>query len=57
MQKPDKTERPSVADLEAILEAGQGETIEIMPDGSIRQTGIVPTPKPLTARKDLGDNY
>lgn len=49
--------RPNIADLEKILERDEGETIEILPDGSIRETGIVPAKKPLTMREDLGDNY
>lgn len=51
------TKRPSIAELEKIIERGDDATIEIMPDGSIRETGITPTKKPLTMGKDLGSDY
>lgn len=54
--------RPTIAELEAILDKEQDVPIEILPNGEVRALGTS-TPqerggqKPLTMREDLGGEY
>lgn len=55
--------RPTIAQLEAILEKEETVEIEILPNGEVRAKGAS-TPselggrtKPLTMREDLGGEY
>lgn len=54
--------RPSIAELEAILDSEEEVPIEILPNGEIRAKGTAGTlelggRKPLTMREDLGGEY
>jgi hypothetical protein len=53
--------KPTVLELEAILEAEEDTPIEILPNGEIRATGKGASElggrKPLTMREDLGGEY
>jgi hypothetical protein len=54
--------RPSIADLEAILNNEEEVEIEILPNGEIRAKGQTSASelggrKPLTMREDLGGEY
>ena len=54
--------RPTIAQLEAILESEEEVEIEILPNGEVRakgQTLSIETAgrKPLTMREDLGGEY
>lgn len=53
--------RPTIAELEAILNKEGEETIEILPNGEVRAATRVPdrthAVKPLTMREDLGGEY
>jgi hypothetical protein len=54
--------RPSIADLEAILDSEEEIPIEILPNGEIRAKGDTGAldlggRKPLTMREDLGGEY
>ena len=54
--------RPTIAQLEAILESEEEVEIEILPNGEVRekgQTSLLETGgrKPLTMREDLGGEY
>lgn len=54
--------RPSIADLERILDSEEEIPIEILPNGEIRAKGTtggldLGGKKPLTMREDLGGEY
>ena len=54
--------KPTIQELEAILEKEQEQPIEILPNGEIRaagQTDLQSTAgrKPITMREDLGGEY
>ena len=54
--------KPSIAELEAILDREEETPIEILPNGEIRAQGQSSTTqlagrKPLTMREDLGGEY
>jgi hypothetical protein len=54
--------RPTIAQLEAILESEEEVEIEILPNGEVRAKGQTPSQelggrKPLTMREDLGGEY
>lgn len=54
--------RPTIAQLEAILENEEQVEIEILPNGEVRAKGGTSTQelggrKPLTMREDLGGEY
>ena len=54
--------RPTIAELEAILEKEEQVEIEILPNGEIRARGEstqqeLGGKKPLTMREDLGGEY
>jgi hypothetical protein len=54
--------RPTIAQLEAILENEEQVEIEILPNGEVRAKGRTPQQelggrKPLTMREDLGGEY
>lgn len=53
--------KPTIEELENILDRDDETTIEILPDGSIRESkkrrGRKPKIKPLTYREDLGGEY
>ena len=54
--------RPTIAQLEAILENEEEVEIEILPNGEVRPKGQTSSQetggrKPLTMREDLGGEY
>jgi len=54
--------RPTIKELEAILDSEQEVEIEILPNGEIREKGQTSSlerggRKPLTLREDLGGEY
>lgn len=54
--------RPTIEELEAILEQDEDQPLEILPNGEIRATGGSTADersgkKPLTMREDLGGEY
>jgi len=54
--------RPTIAQLEAILESEEQVEIDILPNGEIRAKGQTSAQelggrKPLTMREDLGGEY
>ena len=54
--------RPTIAELEAILEREEEVEIDILPNGEVRARGQSTTQelggrKPLTMREDLGGEY
>ncbi|WP_419826893.1 hypothetical protein [Sphingomonas sp.] len=54
--------RPTIAELEAILESEEQTEIEILPNGEVRAKGQTSShelggKKPLTMREDLGGEY
>jgi hypothetical protein len=54
--------RPTIAQLEAILENEEQVEIEILPNGEVRAKGATSSQelggrKPLTLREDLGGEY
>jgi len=55
--------RPTIAQLEAILESEEEVEIEILPNGEVRARGqstiqeLGGRAKPLTLREDLGGEY
>ena len=53
--------KPTIAELEKILDSEQETEIEILPNGEVRAkgTGAAETggKKPLTMREDLGGEY
>ena len=54
--------RPTIADLEKILDKEQEVEIEILPNGEVRAKGQTApgetgARKPLTMREDLGGEY
>ena len=53
--------RPTIAQLEAILDNEEEVEIEILPNGEVRAKGRPPQEiggrKPLTMREDLGGEY
>lgn len=54
------TKKPSIAELEALLDAEEETPIEILPNGEIRPVGSktdLGQRKPLTMREDLGGEY
>lgn len=51
------TQRPSIADIEAILEQEENVEIEILPNGEVRVRGESSESKPLTMRESLGGEY
>ncbi|HOX02192.1 MAG TPA: hypothetical protein P5555_07740 [Candidatus Paceibacterota bacterium] len=57
-----KTKRPTIAQLEALLDKEQQVEIEILPNGEIHERGAFSLQelggrKPLTMREDLGGEY
>lgn len=58
----DVSKRPTIAELEAILEKEDEVEIEILPNGEVRAKGQTSDierggRKPLTMREDLGGEY
>jgi hypothetical protein len=56
------TQRPSIAELEAILQREDEVEIEILPNGEVRAKGQASDAdrggrKPLTMRENLGGEY
>lgn len=54
--------KPTIQELEAILNSEQETAIQILPNGEIRPVGQLTqaelgTKKPLTMREDLGGEY
>lgn len=50
--------RPTIAELERILQSDADVAIEILPNGEIRAKGGTPTEvKPITMRENLGGEY
>lgn len=54
--------RPTIAELEAILQQEEQTEIEILPNGEVRAKGHTSShelggKKPLTMREDLGGEY
>lgn len=54
--------KPTIAELEAILESEEQTEIEILPNGEVRAKGQTAAHelggrKPLTMREDLGGEY
>ncbi len=54
--------KPTIRELEALLESEEDEPIEILPNGEIRRRGGSDPEerrykKPLTMREDLGGEY
>ena len=54
--------RPTIAELEKILDSEEEVEIEILPNGEVRAKGQTTTQelggrKPLTMREDLGGEY
>lgn len=54
--------RPTIAELEAILDSEEQVEIEILPNGEVRAKGQTSSyelggKKPLTMREDLGGEY
>ncbi len=54
--------RPTITELEAILQNEEEVPIEILPNGEVREKGKTSTQelggrKPLTMREDLGGEY
>ena len=54
--------KPTIAELEKILDQEQEVEIEILPNGEVRQKGQASSQerggrKPLTMREDLGGEY
>lgn len=54
--------RPSISELEAILEREDEVEIEILPNGEVREVDTTTSAerggrKPLTMREDLGGEY
>jgi hypothetical protein len=50
--------RPTIDELERILNSEEDHMIEILPNGEIRSVGPKDsTPKPLTMRENLGGEY
>ena len=54
--------RPTIAELEAILQNEEEVPIEILPNGEVREKGSTSLQetggrKPLTMREDLGGEY
>ena len=54
--------RPTIAQLEAILDSEEEVEIEILPNGEVREKGQTSAHelggrKPLTMREDLGGEY
>lgn len=54
--------RPTISELEAILEREEQTEIEILPNGEVRAKGQTASnelggKKPLTMREDLGGEY
>ena len=54
-----KKKKPTITELERILDSDEETPIEILPDGSIRakKTKRKPKLKVLTMREDLGGEY
>lgn len=49
--------RPTIAELEAILNKEEENSIEILPNGEVRTGGGKPKQKPLAIRENLGGEY
>ena len=54
--------RPTIAELEAILQNEEEVPLEILPNGEVREKGTTSAlelggRKPLTMREDLGGEY
>ncbi len=54
--------RPTIAEIEALLDKEEGIEIEILPNGEVRERGQMSLQalggrKPLTMREDLGGEY
>lgn len=54
--------RPTIAELEAILQKEEEVPVEILPNGEVREKGNTSPQeiggrKPLTMREDLGGEY
>jgi hypothetical protein len=58
MSAEEPVNRPTIAELEAILNRDDEQSIEILPNGEIRAVGSPDAqPKPLTMREHLGGEY
>lgn len=56
------SKRPTIAELEAILQQEEEVPIEILPNGEVRERGTTTSAelggrKPLTMRENLGGEY
>jgi hypothetical protein len=56
------SKKPSIQELEALLNSEEDVKIQILPNGEIRQLGTatsdeVGNKKPLTMKEDLGGEY
>lgn len=60
-KKPtDIPKRPTIAELEALLNNEEEQAIEILPNGEVRAVGTMegkPKLKPITLRENLGGEY
>lgn len=57
---PAITKRPTIDELEKLLDAEEDTTIEILPNGEIRALSperMAQQPKPITMRERLGGEY
>jgi hypothetical protein len=63
MHRRQNMPRPTIAQLEAILDSEEAVEIEILPNGEVRAKGQTSSSelgghvKPLTMREDLGGEY
>ena len=55
--KKKKVKRPTIAELEKILNGEEENAIEILPNGEVRAVKGKPKQKPLTMREHLGGEY
>lgn len=53
-----KKKQMTVSELETMLQSGEGGSIEILPDGTVRKKkGKKVVSKPVTFKQDLGNEY
>lgn len=57
MKRKKPTKRPSIEELEKILENETESLIQILPNGEVRRGKKLDPNKPLTFREDLGGEY
>lgn len=62
MARKKMPQKPTIADLEALLQSDEETAIEILPNGEVRALGKVRAgergdKKPLTYRENLGGEY